>query len=999
MPDIAAGFNIGAPVPVDNRMTRKTITERDNIPEGVRYKGMEVYCEDTKVKYRLEGGVTNDCWVDKDAIPEGAVEEKNLSPDMQKLVDALVGFSHAHGNEAVLAKVTEAIITAAEGAEQTENKGKPGGYPELDKNGFVPKKQIPTELMSKVLGIDHLKSVAALIPLKNSNDSITIGFEDRIEASIINTSGEFEAVDSEYAYCAHYTELGAHVGKELLVSGACRQTAPLYVFKDIDGNVLDMGWGSGEETLTVVEKYSVIVPEDAEEIFVNQLCDFGFVPCVVEPIKKVIIGRENLSDDFVDELVEKDKILGNEDVTIPAIEASPNLLNPEDVVVGCNYNIRSDGNGWWKNNGDTKSYIIIPVIAGHKYRLLLPTGTSTSKFSFMWASGTAADISALTPISTSTGTYADPTNTDVCAEAPEGATHLVFSNNFVNHMIYDYTEHGLLEKWVEYREATPERKTKKLLNEVIPDLGVEQLREDLINLEDKVVRNHDDVISNLLFYNRIENCETDMCSVENGVVIAKTTGLAKLTLPALNEDSYLTLLNVVSSNVGYTNVGINGNKVDELSTCEIYNYPIVAGSTVGINISFKTVGAKAFVYYGKKLDLASFNFYGIEDRTIYIAENGSDDNSGTTPINPRKTVDAKQLSFNLKFKGGDIFNMSLNGFTGTLDSYGTGRAIFDSLEEVAVVKGKDGVYTCEVETKPGFIKFNEHEITWKGYGEDWLTNGYYDGTKSNIVLDFGNDTFYVDSNMVLHLKTDRELTKIYIPTKNTAIRATGAATIKNIIVRNYSADGVNSYSTTGAIHIRNVLAYDIGGAFYKPNTRYGNGIQANSPSSNCIIEDCVAHDCFDAGISIQHNETSNNNLVRNCKAWNCFWPFEMWQQNDVTTVNCVAFNSLDLSKEDGKDGYRGVNASTRNALFMTWGADAVDEERTTKYINCYGAYSTGDGLYIGANVQNVVKNCKIYGVEQKSGNTVNSVLDYESNVAKYVEAITIGNILSQNNNY
>ncbi|MBR5535741.1 MAG: hypothetical protein IKU60_03745 [Clostridia bacterium] len=101
MPKIVAGFDVGAPVPVDNRMTRKTTAERDNIPIGVRFEGMEVYVEATKTKYRLEGGVTNDCWVDKetdinkkkhdhsnkeelDKIAEGDVEKWNKSEQNAK---------------------------------------------------------------------------------------------------------------------------------------------------------------------------------------------------------------------------------------------------------------------------------------------------------------------------------------------------------------------------------------------------------------------------------------------------------------------------------------------------------------------------------------------------------------------------------------------------------------------------------------------------------------------------------------------------------------------------------------------------------------------------------------------------------------------------------------------------------------------------------------------------------------------------------------------------
>ena len=62
MPDIVSGFNMQAPVHIDNRCIKETVAERDNIPEGVRYEYLKVTCKDTGITYQLIGGITNDCW-------------------------------------------------------------------------------------------------------------------------------------------------------------------------------------------------------------------------------------------------------------------------------------------------------------------------------------------------------------------------------------------------------------------------------------------------------------------------------------------------------------------------------------------------------------------------------------------------------------------------------------------------------------------------------------------------------------------------------------------------------------------------------------------------------------------------------------------------------------------------------------------------------------------------------------------------------------------------
>ena len=49
-------------LPVDDKSIAQTFEERDNIPQAVRYIGMEVYVIDAKTKYQLKNGITNIDW-------------------------------------------------------------------------------------------------------------------------------------------------------------------------------------------------------------------------------------------------------------------------------------------------------------------------------------------------------------------------------------------------------------------------------------------------------------------------------------------------------------------------------------------------------------------------------------------------------------------------------------------------------------------------------------------------------------------------------------------------------------------------------------------------------------------------------------------------------------------------------------------------------------------------------------------------------------------------
>lgn len=512
---------------------------------------------------------------------------------------------------------------------------------------------------------------------------------------------------------------------------------------------------------------------------------------------------------------------------------------------------------------------------------------------------------------------------------------------------------------------------------------------------DVTLKNFEENISKfLLNRNEIPDIVTDKYEIKDGVTHILTGGPEKVRFNVLlnhvvKNDGFLTALNM-GSNCYSSRIFVNGTQVKGLS--DLYEYPVYKGDKVSIDITprgphyiFLAIGAKAS---------NEFNFLQIEKGTCYISTSGSNLNTGTTPFNPRKTAPFGDRSFDtFKFKSGDVFDVSLDGAKGHITSYGTGNAIFDSLKEFSVTYDEaNNEYLADLPALPGFIKYSEYETCWNMYGYEWPTKyaEYYTGKDI-----FGKDnSFYSvpqeDGTYKLHLKSSKKLTHIYAPTLTTGIRVRDDAVLDHLTIRNYSGFGINVYGCNGKIEIRDIYCEHIGGGFYSPNCRYGNGIQVNSDVSNCMIEDCTVHDCFDTGVTIQTNGGGYNNVIRRCKAWSCFWPFEAYWGNDVTFFNCVAYDSRDMS-----DGYRGVNASTRNSLFLVWAAGKLDTTRSTKFINCYGAYSTGDGIYVGPNVQKVIQDCKVYGTQKKSKNTVNTILKYEGNEVKYVEALAIGNLVTQ----
>ena len=79
--DIANGFNLNAPVPMDSRSVVATIEDRDTIPSGARYEGLTSFVQANGKAYVLVGGVANSNWKEvpvEDLSKLSTIDKTNL---------------------------------------------------------------------------------------------------------------------------------------------------------------------------------------------------------------------------------------------------------------------------------------------------------------------------------------------------------------------------------------------------------------------------------------------------------------------------------------------------------------------------------------------------------------------------------------------------------------------------------------------------------------------------------------------------------------------------------------------------------------------------------------------------------------------------------------------------------------------------------------------------------------------------------------------------------
>lgn len=118
--------------------------------------------------------------------------------------------------------------------------------------------------------------------------------------------------------------------------------------------------------------------------------------------------------------------------------------------------------------------------------------------------------------------------------------------------------------------------------------------------------------------------------------------------------------------------------------------------------------------------------------------------------------------------------------------------------------------------------------------------------------------------------------------------------VTNLVFRGTGAHGINGVVNHG--YIADCEFHEIGGSelvgYRTPNTRYGNGVECWSNSSNVTVERCKFSGIYDVAITMQGNKVVKsweNMYFRNNIMWNNQQCFEIWSVGDVPNtgfVNC-----------------------------------------------------------------------------------------------------------------
>lgn len=124
--------------------------------------------------------------------------------------------------------------------------------------------------------------------------------------------------------------------------------------------------------------------------------------------------------------------------------------------------------------------------------------------------------------------------------------------------------------------------------------------------------------------------------------------------------------------------------------------------------------------------------------------------------------------------------------------------------------------------------------------------------------------------------------------------------ITNIIFTGTGGHGISG--TVNNAYIADCEFYNIGGSrligYHNPTTRYGNGVECWSNSSNVTVESCKFSGIYDVAITMQGNEVKRswkNMHFRNNEMWNNTQCFEIWSSGnlpDTGFVDCHFENNI-----------------------------------------------------------------------------------------------------------
>lgn len=302
----------------------------------------------------------------------------------------------------------------------------------------------------------------------------------------------------------------------------------------------------------------------------------------------------------------------------------------------------------------------------------------------------------------------------------------------------------------------------------------------------------------------------------------------------------------------------------------------------------------------------------------YVANSGSDTNDGLTPSTPWQTME----KVNACHRGGDEIRFKCGDtFYGTIES----KAGLDLSHPT--------VYTCYGDgNKPIITQMKRvkkgawEKVADNLYRVDLYNEDNYDGNKlkkdKNVgFLEIDGALFYEKKFELDELKeqwdfycNDYDAHTPYMYVYSSAAPDTLCDTFSaacniegstfNDYVRferlNFTGMGSHGICQNGKhIVVSHCEFHRIGGScltsHWRPNTRYGNGVEAWADSADILVEHCRFSEIYDVAMTMQGTpvHTSWENICfRYNTVWNCVQAFEIWSGSeggfapDTGFVNC-----------------------------------------------------------------------------------------------------------------
>lgn len=316
--------------------------------------------------------------------------------------------------------------------------------------------------------------------------------------------------------------------------------------------------------------------------------------------------------------------------------------------------------------------------------------------------------------------------------------------------------------------------------------------------------------------------------------------------------------------------------------------------------------------------------------SIYVSNDGDDNNKGTSPENAWKTLGKSYNTLkvypgeNIVLNRDDIWREHLNTREGTTEiktsysAYGKGKnpLILGSInltspdlwEDVEVYSEGLATDMNMYVTKDNYQDFGHIAL----YDDNsiqvakklWTNNGEY---SQNNIPNFFSGSVPVIVNDTQIISTISQPVYLYLPkgtflTDYNSIEAAydfgislrNNVEINSIDVKHTGTHGISGTNLFGATVKNCVISY-CGGNYSKnthKGTRNGNGVEFFDSSENCTVDKCMIFEIFDGAVSNQGGGGNQTNIrYTNNLIWNCDVPFEFWTQTPTSVISEVYFEN------------------------------------------------------------------------------------------------------------